>query len=475
MRRFARRSSRTPLRGRATPVTGPVTGALTGALTAALALALAPSALAGPAAEVTSLGDEPGAALLRLAVDYGYESERAELAREDAGPASSPQGPIALRDDLDATRVRHTVTPRLELAFAPRLWLALALPYVLADRRELALHDGVDRASSSTLASGFLPAAGFDADHDGAGFADGEALVLRGPSRRGLDQLWIALGATLMNQRSDPSKPTWKLGVEGGLAIGKVARFDSTRPGANDAVGRGVHEIHVWTSMAKRVSFVEPYLVLSWKAPVATKDASLFRDLGYGTTNVMPPQVAQVRVGAEAIAIERPTSGSRLAVELGGRLAARFEGRDYSEMWEAFALAGNASADDAPLVLDADPSTLDLQALSHPGITNVENHLEMGASLALRAQVRKALTVAVTAELAWRTDHAITFADAGVDLPTCSAGQTSGCETLDNDLVDDGTAEQNPAYSPLIDLVGNRYRSVAGSKLVLGFELRGAF
>lgn len=463
MRRFARRSSRVPRRGRATPVT------------LALAAALGPaSALAGPAAEVTSLGAEPGAALLRLGVDYGFQSERAELAREDAGPASSPQGPIALRDDLDATRVRHTVTPRLEVSFAPRLWLALALPYVLADRRELSLHDGVDRAGSSTLASGFLPAAGFDADQDGAGFADGDSRVLRGPSRRGLDQVWIGLGATLMNQRRDPTKPTWKLGLEGGLAIGKVARFDSTRPGANDAVGRGVHEVHVWTSMAKRVSFLEPYLVLSWKAAVAAKDASLFRDLGYGSTNVMPPQLAQVRVGAEAIALERP-NGSRLALELGGRLAARFEGRDYSEMWEAFALAGNASADSAPLVLDAEPATAEVQALSHPGITNIENHLELGANLALRAQVRKALTVAVTAELGWRTDHAITFADAGVDLPACGAGQTSGCETLDNDLVDEGTAEENPAYSPLIDLVGNRYRSVAGSTLVLGFELRGAF
>lgn len=464
MRRFARRSSRAPRRGRATP--GPL----------ALAVALSPAlALAGPAAEITSLGNEPGAALVRLSIDYAFERERAELAREDAGPASSPQGPIALRDDLDASRVRHIVTPRLELSFAPRLWLALALPYVLADRRELSLHDGVDRAGSSTLASGFLPTAGFDADRPTAGFADGDPLVLRGPGRRGLDQVWVGLGATLMSQRRDPSKPTWKLGIEGGLAIGKVARFDSTRPGANDAVGRGVHEVHVWTSMAKRVAFVEPYLVLSWKAPVAAKDASLFRDLGYGSTNVMPPQLAQVLVGAEAIALERPSAGTRLAVELGGRLTARFEGRDYSEMWEAFALAGNASAESAPLVLDADPATMDVQPLSHPGITNIENHLELGASLALRAQLRKALTLAVTAELSWRTDHAITFADAGVDLPSCSAGQTSGCETLDNDLVDDGTAEENPAYSPLVDLVGNRYRSLAGEKLVLGIELRGAF
>lgn len=469
MRRFARWSSEASRASRAAGRGAP-------AVTVALTLAVAPAlALAGPAAEVTSLGDEPGAAFVRLSLDYGFESERAELAREDAGPGSSPQGPIALRDDLDATRVRHTVTPRLELSFAPRLWLALALPYVLADRRELALHDGVDRASSSTLASSFLPAAGFDADNPGAGFADGDPLVLRGPGRRGLDQVWVGLGATLMSQRRDPSKPTWKLGLEGGLAIGKVARFDSTRPAANDAVGRGVHEVHVWTSMAKRVSFVEPYLVLSWKAPVATKDASLFRDLGYGSTNVMPPQLAQVQVGAEAIALERPGTGTRIAVELGGRLTARFEGRDYSEMWEAFALAGNASTEGAPLVLDADPTTMDTQALSHPGITNIENHLELATNLALRAQVRKALTLAITAELAWRTDHAITFADAGIDLPSCNAGQTTGCETLANDLVDEGTAEENPAYSPLVDLVGNRYRSVAGQKLVLGFELRGAF
>jgi hypothetical protein len=56
----------------------------------------------------------------------------------------------------------------------------------------------------------------------------------------------------------------------------------------------------------------------------------------------------------------------------------------------------------------------------------------------------------------WKTDHAISFADAGVDRAD------------DGDLVNPGTDEVNPLHAPLIDLVGHRYRSVDGFDIVLG-------
>lgn len=437
---------------------------------------LAGSASANPDASVVTIGGDKHDAVIRATVEYGVELDSSRVVREVVGdPELDPLSGVPVHQDLDASRTRHTVTPRLELAFGPGLWVSAALPIVLADDRDLKLHDGVSRDDSSTLRDGLLPTGGFDAQNGGAAFGAGDDSVFRSHRRSGLDQVHAGLGAALMNRRRDATKPTWKVGAEGRFAVGKVARFDAMDPSSNDAVGRGVHELRLWTTVAKRVSFVETYFGVAWQVPIVIKDASLFRDLGYGSTNIKPSQQGELRLGIEAAVVDRPDDDLRVGIDLGSRLTARFEGRDYSEMWEVFALAGDARAADAPLVLDSDPVNAGLQARSHPGITNVENHLELGGNLAVRAQLGKNFQLALTGELVWKTDHTITFADAGLDLPTCSAGQTSGCETANNDLIDDGTEEENPAFVSRVDLVGHRYRSVDGLGVILGVQASGSF
>jgi hypothetical protein len=455
----------------------PAAGLVTG-FAAALGALVAPAgvALASPDGVVTTTGGDKHDSVVRVTVDYDVEVDRSRVMREEVGdPALDPLQPVPVHQDLDSSRTRHTVTPRLELGVAPGVWLSAALPVVIAESRELSLHDGVTRESSSTLRGGLLPPTGFDAQNPTSGFADGDDRVFRGRSRRGLDQVYVGIGAALMNQRRDSAKPTWKLGAEGRLSIGKVARFDAMDPSTNDAVGRGVHELRLWTTVAKRISFVETYFGIAWQAPLIVKDASLFQDLGYGSTNVKPPQLGELRLGLEAALVDRPADDLRVGVDLGARLTARFEGRDYSELWEVLALAGDARIDGAPLVLDADPVSAGVQSLSNPGVSNVENHLEMGANLAIRAQLSRSFTVALTGEVVRRTDHTITFADADIDLPTCGAGQTTGCEDATNDLSDAGTEEENPAFVAEVDLVGHRYRSTGGLGFVLGVQATGSF
>jgi hypothetical protein len=71
----------------------------------------------------------------------------------------------------------------------------------------------------------------------------------------------------------------------------------------------------------------------------------------------------------------------------------------------------------------------------------------------------------------WKTDHVITFADAGIDLPTCGAAGTSGaCEDEDNGVVNPGTQEVNPLHVPRIDLVGHRYHSENNFGFVIGVQ-----
>lgn len=443
------------------------------AVTSAL---LASPAVASPEGVVVTTGGDRHDVVARVLADYGVEIERSKLKRERVGnPDADPLGGVPVRQDLDSYRTRHTITPRLELGVGPNVWLWAGLPVVLADDRELSLHDGVSRDSSSTLQDGILPGTGYDAKENGAGFAATDDRVFRGQRRSGLDQVIGGLGVALMNQRRDGTKPTWKLGVEGRFAVGKVARLDSTDPGGNTAVGRGVHELRLWTTVAKRVSFVETYVGMAWQTPIVTKDASLFRDLGYGSINVDPPQQAELKGGLEAVVYDQPKKDMRVGIDLGAKLVANFEGRDYSEMWEALAIGGDSQRMNAPLLLDSDPVAMGVQALSHPGISNIENHLEMGGNLAVRAQLGKNFQLALLAEVIWKTDHTITFADAGTDLPTCSSGQTSGCEIINNDLIDAGTEEENPAFVADVDLVGHRYRSVDGLGLVLGVQATGSF
>ena len=82
-------------------------------------------------------------------------------------------------------------------------------------------------------------------------------------------------------------------------------------------------------------------------------------------------------------------------------------------MWEPFASLAKPRGT-GPLILDNDPTRDGIQALSHSGITNVENYLD-GNEAASRCADRSAITSASpsTGDVIWKTDHAITFADAG--------------------------------------------------------------
>jgi hypothetical protein len=77
----------------------------------------------------------------------------------------------------------------------------------------------------------------------------------------------------------------------------------------------------------------------------------------------------------------------------------------------------------------------------------VENYLTLSARLALSTSLGRHVQFLASFEYGWDQSHLISFADAGVDRPTCSSGQTSGCD-----------AEVNPLHVPVIDAAGHRDR-----------------
>lgn len=433
--------------------------------TACAALAMAASnAAANPATNVPSAADPGNPIDLHVTVDYTYASESSAVRRERIGGATDPMAPLPLTADLKFKSFRHLLTPRADLSIYKDTWVSFALPITITQARELELAPGVARDASTTIEDGLLPIDGFDADDPGTPLT-GNA-VFRGRDRKGLSQVHLGLNVAPMNQRRDPTKPTWKLGAELRLAIGKPMRFDEMRIADETGVSKGVHELRLWTSFARQFARTEAWMEMFWQVPLREKDNSLFTDPGFGATNTRIGQQAGVGFGVETYLLDDKANKNRISLDVGAKITGHFEGRDYSEMWEVFAFAGD-SRTTRPLVLDADPVEPDVQPFSHPGITNFENYLETTARFAVRARLGTVVQFAATFDINWKTDHAISFADAGIDLPTCGTGR---CEVEDNDLVNPGTAEVNPLHAPRIDLVGHRYQSVDNRSFVIGIN-----
>jgi hypothetical protein len=426
-------------------------------------LGLSGSALANPASIVPG-GQDPdtpdggyaqkGVDVL-AELDYSYELSSSTVVRERVDPGADPLGGTRTVRDLTFKQFRHVLTPRLQVGIFRDTFVYAALPIVIQQARELRFIDNSNRAGSSTVLDGLLPEQGFDSRDPGTP-TPGD-LAFRGVNRRGLDQVHLGLGTAFMNQLKDPTKPTWKIGAELRLAVGPIMKLDPMAPASNQGVSRGVQELRLWTSFARKLGWAEPWFELFWLTPVAAKSDSLFQDPGFGSTNTQHSQQGGVAFGLELYALDNKPDETRISLDLGSKMTAHFEGRQYTEMWEVFALAGD-SRGVGPLVLDADPIRPDVQPLSHPGVSNIENYLELTGRFALRAQIGPHVRFAVMADLVWKTDHVISFADAGTDGDD------------DNDLVNPGTAEVNPLHSQTIDLVGRRYRSEDGFDIVVGVQ-----
>lgn len=431
-----------------------------------------PTARGNPAGDVASAAAPGGADRIQFQADYELDLDSAAITREHAGdPGADPLGPLPRRHELDFHQVRQVVTPKVELGVYRDVWVSLAAPIVLAQSRELDVADGVDRTTATTFTDGILPATGFDAHAPTT--PPGGNVVFRGPSRAGVPELCAGIGFAPMNQARDDTKPTWKLGAELRLAIGRVMRLDAVDPGRETGVSTGVDELRLWTSVDRRFRYFEGWFETFYQRPIYTRGAALYQDPGFGSTKIDPAQTAGTSFGIEAYLVDDAAAGNRLSVDLGSRLTTHFEGRDYSELWEVFAFAGDRRTA-GPLVLDADPTTPGVQPLSHPGVTSIENYLETSARLAVRGRLGHRLTLSAIGELTFRTDHVISFADAGVDLPTCPTGAPR-CEVDDNSLVNPGTPEVNPLHARTIDLVGHRYLAQSGRGYVLGVEAHLAF
>lgn len=417
-----------------------------------------------------ALTEPPRPGQLQGSVSFFYATASSDIYREHIGGDGSLSTPLPTGHEFTAERVTQTFVPRVTFGLPSDFWLTVALPITLTDRRTLSRPAGQSTTDNTTIADGFVGADGFDASTAGA-IGSGDNAFFRGVDRGGLDQLEVGLGWVPMSQRQDSNTPTWTIAIDLLLPVGESAQFVRNNPSENTSVGTGTHDLRFRTAVHQRYGAFTPYWQLWWQAPLGNRSDSLFEAPGFGARNSQKQQVAGLDFGV--VAGIAPRRQQRYELELGGSIISHFEGRGYSEMWELLAYAGDAQAS-APLVLDADPTTAGVQAKSHPGVTYIENYLELQGTAAVHATINDHLALGVRGRLSRSTNHFITFADAGVDLPTCQEGGT-GCEGGNNTVVTPNTEEVNPAYNSQIDLIGHRYRAESNTGVSLFIEARGTF
>ena len=89
-----------------------------------------------------------------------------------------------------------------------------------------------------------------------------------------------------MNQAMDSTKPTWKLGAEFRLSVGKPMRFDPMAPEANKGVSEGLQQLKLWTSFGRRLAWAEPWVELHWLVPLTGKSALVLTDEPDGSAQI---------------------------------------------------------------------------------------------------------------------------------------------------------------------------------------------
>jgi hypothetical protein len=416
---------------------------------------------------------------VNLTISWLHEAKSASIKREVQGEVSSGTD---LLKDLLFRQTTNILNLRADVGLYHDVWFHIDAPVVLSDDRSLSFDQSsgqgcntpgqpgtvtcVNQTNSTVLRDGILPvegsvgnptAWGIDAQNGGK-FSGTSSQVFQGPTRMGLEYLGFGLNWAPFNQRRDDTKPTWVLGFDARLDVGKDMRFDPTNPGANTAVGLGYHQL-VWsTNVSHRFRYFEPYFGAWYMLPVRDANSPFVKYPTGGQTTVNPQQEAGIQFGVEQIAWENPVTRQRVTVEVRGRMTEHFFGRSQSELWEALSGAPACATDTTQCRRDPNANGANVgidfdegRASPYPGVTETEAYASFGGDAGLNIQVGDHVRFRGLFGFTADQPHFITFANAGV----APNGQPV-------DLTN--PAQKNPAYREIIDDPGRRFK-VEGTEI----------
>ena len=398
-----------------------------------------------------------------IEVRYEFQKHSADITREfpcykrDNNIACSTEDKVQFGNELTAERTIHTMIINPRFGLYHDLELYLELPIVLFDQTSLDFATGVSDATNSTV--------------DKAGKAN-ESLFLVpnvGPQRTGFGDMKLGLKYAPYNYARDPTEPTWVLGIEYTAPTGQTKKADNT------GVGRGVHALMLYTTISRRaLDWFEPYFNFHGVFRFPASD-TLFKDNGVTQTLVSPGDSMGLKFGTEFIPWENNMTDSRVELDLGFRADYTFEGRDYTDLFEAL---GNSQCN-ASAACALTSRTLDTEAgVPNPsftdGITDIEQYATFGGWFGVHYQPVKYVQFGASFGLDWQADHMLTNADPGKDLDKDGVVLATGARGN----------EFNPVYVEAIDapagdskLAGSssRFRSESATDLYFQFHLTGKF
>lgn len=455
-----------------------------------LVLGLSQTASAAEITRVATAFEKDNRFDFHFGVAYDFNFKRAAILRE----WSPGNGQNLVAKDLVYNQRRHVVTPSMEFGLWNDLSIYVTLPIVVADQRFYEFDQRADdcvfgedvgpanptancvnKNNSTTIRDSIVPRDGFDAltpaDPFGQFGSANTQRIFNAPTRRGLDQLHVGLKYGILSQRKHSHLPNWVMAFEGRFAVGRPMTFsrdiEVDEPQGNSRVGRGIHEVGLWTALSRRYRFLDPFFSAYWRQALRAS-GSQFEDLsGLGAQDkILPQSQTGVSVGAEIIPWERKAKSQKVSIIIQGNADLHYGGRGYSEIWELLsdspALVGSRDPTDAggcdqaatvagyeldPSGQARDQNYLMGTCTDFNGITDIQDYGTFGFDLALNFHFSKYARMNLGVDMNTDTRHFLTFADRGR-----SAGSGN-----DDDVVEPGTSEVNPVRRDVIDNVGRRY------------------
>ena len=374
-----------------------------------------------------------------------------------SGQTLCPFGSTIL-DAREMVATRHIQQLNIDAAigFWRNAQLGIRLPLILFDQTKLSFDTGVSNTGQDN--STVDPIEQPSLFH----------LPNQGNERAGLGDMSVTARFTPLSFARDATRATWA------LDFGVVIPTGTVRAAHNKAVGNGLWGFNIATAVSSRPArWIEPYFQIGGRLITAAED-TLFEDYNAQTqTLVVPGTVVHASAGAELMPYEDRRLKRGVTIDIGGRLDYHFEGREYTDLFEAL---GNSTCDPKDATESCDLTTFDRGEIDPEtglrmktnGITDVEQYATVSSWLGARYQPIPEFQILARFTLENELPHFLTTADAGKDLDphTDQAVEQSNSN---------GVNEFNPLYNQEYDSLGSRFRSGGMITYKFSVGLQGRF
>lgn len=372
--------------------------------------------------------DEDNPFDLDLEIKWGWDSRRATITREYI-----QKDKIIFAKELSYKRTSNILFIEPSFGVYKDVELFFSFPFVLSDKADLSFSSGVGHNNSII---------------DPQGGPSLFSVPDKGPTRKGFGDMVLGIKYSPFSQERDPFFPSWVIAMKYKLPTGKVKKAN------NNGVGLGTHELTLETSISRRMYFFEPFFQFygTFKFP---SDNSLFKNYGITQTGVDPGEEMGLAIGLELYPWESPSTGGGLSFDFGFNASYLFEGRGYSEIFEALGDSPCDPANGCDLTTytryeDKNTTPQKGAPLKTDGITDIEAYGKFGTWIGFNFMPVKYVQLKFHFFYTREISHFITFADAGKDLDKDGAIQPVNKQNAN---------EFNPVYNRNYDALGKRLKN----------------